>query len=74
MYRGISKEFNPSVLNPAYFIRHCILNGIKRNENFMNGLMMDFGSGAKPYQSLLRLINISESITKVKPIAMVGSK
>lgn len=48
----ISKDFNPSLRHPLYFIRKGLLNGIKKYSAELGGLLMDFGSGSKPYKSL----------------------
>ena len=51
------EQFIPSFLsifiNPYYFIRKGLLKDIKKNRHYMNGIMLDFGCGSKPYKKLL---------------------
>ncbi len=39
-------------INSNYLIRKGIYKGIRENAHFMNGLMLDFGCGIKPYRTL----------------------
>ena len=55
----VPKEFNPSIFHPFYFIRKGLLKGIAPHVNEMNGKLLDFGCGSKPYQSLF---NVDEYI------------
>lgn len=45
--------------NQFYFIRRGLYKGLLRNRHFLNGKMLDFGCGNKPYASI---INVSEHI------------
>ena len=48
----IKKEFNPSITHSRYFIRKGLLNGIMEVAPQFKGTLLDFGCGAKPYESL----------------------
>lgn len=52
----IKENFNPSWLsifiNPLYFTRKGLFDGIKCNAKYMKGIMLDFGCGLKPYKHL----------------------
>jgi SAM-dependent methyltransferase len=56
----VPKEFNPPVSHPLYFIRKGLFNKISLYSAQLNGRLLDFGCGAKPYQSLFT--NVSEYI------------
>jgi SAM-dependent methyltransferase len=52
-----SKErFNPSFLsifiNPLYFARRGLYKGVSLNKRYLNGKLLDFGCGNKPYKGL----------------------
>ncbi|AYD48049.1 class I SAM-dependent methyltransferase [Arachidicoccus soli] len=51
-YSQVPKEFNPSLVAPNYLTRQGLLKAISKNVPSLKGRMMDFGCGAKPYQSL----------------------
>lgn len=53
--KDISYIFNPNISFPGYFVRHRLVEGIRRYANYMNGAMLDFGCGSKPYQSLFKV-------------------
>jgi SAM-dependent methyltransferase len=48
--------FNPSLIsvlfNPVYFIRRALYKAIEKNVKAIDGDVMDFGCGSKPYRSL----------------------
>lgn len=50
------EQFRPTFLsfflNPYYFIRRGLLEGIKSNAKEMRGKLLDFGCGNKPYKDL----------------------
>lgn len=48
----VSKEFNPGMGQTFYFIRTALYQKIKQYAPQLNGRMLDFGCGSKPYQSL----------------------
>lgn len=48
----IPKEFNPNISHEYYFIRKAILNGISKHAHLLEGKLMDFGCGSKPYYDL----------------------
>jgi SAM-dependent methyltransferase len=50
-----SKEFDPDITHPFYFIRKNILDAIKENAHYLSGIMMDFGCGSKPYKSFFHI-------------------
>lgn len=45
-------EFNPSVFHPYYFIRKGLFLKIRHYAPQLQGNLLDFGCGAKPYKSL----------------------
>ena len=59
-YKLRNKGFNPSVFHPLYIIRKNLYRGIVRYAALLDGKMMDFGCGSKPYQSLF--VNAGEYI------------
>ena len=40
-------------INPFYFLRKGIIDGISANKKYLKGKMMDFGCGTKPYKNIL---------------------
>lgn len=60
MQNKVSKSFKPGINNAFYFIRGALYKKIKQYAPELQGRVMDFGCGSKPYQSLL--INASEYI------------
>ncbi len=48
--------FNPGFIgifiNPFFFVRKGLLNGIKKYSNQLKGKLLDFGCGSKPYKDL----------------------
>ena len=56
----VPKDFNPPVSYPLYFIRKGLFNKISLYGPQLNGRLLDFGCGAKPYQSLFT--NVTEYI------------
>lgn len=42
-------------INPFYFQRRGVAEGIRRNAHFMRGVMLDFGCGSKPFQEFFRV-------------------
>jgi SAM-dependent methyltransferase len=59
MAEYISKEFNPSILQPNYLIRKRLLGSIQALAPKLTGRLMDFGCGTKPYKTLF---SVSEYI------------
>jgi ubiquinone/menaquinone biosynthesis C-methylase UbiE len=47
--------FNPNISFPGYFVRHRLLEGITKHASKLGGVMLDFGCGSKPYQSLFKV-------------------
>lgn len=47
--------FNPDITFPGYFVRHRLLEGITNHATSLGGIMLDFGCGSKPYQSLFKV-------------------
>lgn len=52
MASTIAKAFNPTLSSPYYFIRKLLLKKIKTYSSQLNGHLLDFGCGTKPYKSL----------------------
>lgn len=50
--KDIPYIFNPNITFPGYFVRHHLVKGISRYADKMQGIMLDFGCGSKPYKSL----------------------
>ena len=53
-------------INPFYFIRKGLLDGIKKNGHYMTGVMMDFGCADSPYRQFFNVekyigLDIAES-------------
>lgn len=46
-------------INPFYFSRKGLYNGIKSNKHYLNGKLLDFGCGSKPYG---KIIDVKEYI------------
>lgn len=53
--KDINFIFNPNITYPGYFVRHRLVDGITRHANLMNGKMLDFGCGSKPYKILFKV-------------------
>ena len=49
----INSEFKPNFFHPYYFIRKGLLRKIMQYKNVLNGKLLDFGCGSKPYRSLI---------------------
>jgi SAM-dependent methyltransferase len=56
----LKQSFNPDILsiliNPFYIIRKSLYLSIKKNALDLNGVMLDFGCGSKPYKYLFKNI------------------
>ncbi len=48
----INKDFNPNITHPGYLIRNRLLKGVQLYAHALDGKLMDFGCGSKPYKSL----------------------
>jgi SAM-dependent methyltransferase len=48
----VSKEFNPPIRSIYYVIRRALLRKVMQYAHELNGRLLDFGCGAKPYQKL----------------------
>lgn len=48
-------DFNPNIMFPAYLQRKRLLEGITKYAPILNGVLLDFGCGSKPYRSLLKV-------------------
>ncbi len=51
----IDPQFNPSITQSNYLVRNRLLRSIQRLAPRLQGRMMDFGCGRKPYQSLFQV-------------------
>lgn len=58
-FSKIKYEFNPNVFYSGYLLRKKLLLAVDRYAHYMNGRMMDFGCGSKPYKSIF---NVNEYI------------
>lgn len=54
-FEKIAYEFNPGITYPAYLTRNRLLKAIAEHAKELKGVMMDFGCGSKPYQSLFEV-------------------
>ena len=48
----VNKEFDPNITVAHYLVRNRLLNGLKEYIGNLNGDLLDFGCGSKPYKSL----------------------
>jgi SAM-dependent methyltransferase len=55
MQPTIPKEFNPKITQSYYLARKKLLSHISNNAHYLNGHLMDFGCGSKPYKSLFEV-------------------
>lgn len=60
MSSTVPKSFRPGLNNPFYFIRRALLKKVEEYAPKLEGKLLDFGCGSKPYQSLF--INVKEYI------------
>jgi len=60
MPKKVLKQFKPSRTNPFYFIRRSLYEKVKNLAPQLNGRLLDFGCGSKPYESLFT--NASEYV------------
>lgn len=51
-YKQIPKAFNPNITQPSYLLRRKLLKHIAEFAPQLNGKLLDFGCGSKPYRSL----------------------
>ena len=58
-FPGVKYEFNPNIFYSGYILRKKLLLAINKYSGFMQGKMMDFGCGSKPYKSLF---NVNEYV------------
>jgi SAM-dependent methyltransferase len=49
----LTRDFNPGLFHPEYLIRKGLLKAMKEFSRELNGKLMDFGCGSKPYRSLI---------------------
>lgn len=54
-YTGIAKEFNPDLSFPNYLTRKRLLYHIAKYIPELNGTLLDFGCGSKPYAALFKV-------------------
>jgi SAM-dependent methyltransferase len=60
MIKKVPKSFNPGLNNPFYFIRIELLKKVEEYAPLLDGKLLDFGCGSKPYQTLFT--NVKEYI------------
>ncbi|MDI9364741.1 MAG: class I SAM-dependent methyltransferase [Flavobacterium sp.] len=51
----ISKDFNPNISHPAYLTRKNLHKAIQSEAINLEGILLDFGCGSKPYKSLFNV-------------------
>jgi SAM-dependent methyltransferase len=51
----LAYEFDPGITYPAFLTRKRLLQSISRYSDALNGHLMDFGCGSKPYRSLFNV-------------------
>jgi SAM-dependent methyltransferase len=51
----IAYEFDPGVTSPVFLTRNRLLKAISRFAPLLDGRLMDFGCGSKPYRSLFHV-------------------
>jgi SAM-dependent methyltransferase len=55
----LDEIFRPSFIgifiNPVYFIRKGLYRGVLRNKKFLQGTLLDFGCGDKPYRHIIEV-------------------
>jgi SAM-dependent methyltransferase len=56
----IDSEFKPGFFHPYYFIRKELLKKVEEYQHVLNGKLLDFGCGSKPYRAILK--NVKEYI------------
>jgi len=49
----IGTDFNPRISAGPYLFRNRLLEGLSRHVHKLNGRMLDFGCGAKPYKAII---------------------
>lgn len=52
---NVDRQFNPKLTESFYLTRKKLLSNISENVHHLNGHMMDFGCGSKPYRSLFNV-------------------
>lgn len=52
---SVPYNFNPGIGHPLYLMRKSILKHINAYKHQLNGKMLDFGCGSKPYRSLFHV-------------------
>src|SRR5688572_30550100 len=52
MSKQVPKAFRPGLNNPFYFIRRALLGKVQEYAPQLQGKLLDFGCGSKPYESL----------------------
>jgi SAM-dependent methyltransferase len=53
--RQLAYEFDPGIAYPVYLTRNRLLRAISRHAHSLDGWLMDFGCGSKPYRSLFHV-------------------
>ncbi len=58
MRKSVREEFAPRwysvFFNPFYIVRDRLFNGILRHTSYINGDVLDFGCGSKPYLNIFK--------------------
>jgi SAM-dependent methyltransferase len=50
--KNVQPEFAPSIVDPFYIVRTGLRRGIAQYAEKLNGKLLDFGCGSKPYRQL----------------------
>ncbi|WP_336514099.1 class I SAM-dependent methyltransferase [Pollutibacter soli] len=55
--RNLEREFNPNITSPVFLIKQNLYRKIRQYAPNLNGRLMDFGCGQKPYEHLFKVSN-----------------
>ena len=53
--KKITRDFDPNIFHPFYIIRRELKRKMEKFAPALNGRLLDFGCGSKPYESLFRV-------------------
>lgn len=53
--KQVSKDFYPTMGQSVYIARTLLITNLQKQFGVLNGRMMDFGCGSKPYKSLIKV-------------------
>jgi len=55
MNNRVTSGFNPNLFHPFFFVRKGLYKAIKKYAGELQGVLMDFGCGSKPYKALFNV-------------------